>query len=190
MADLEQNWHPQAHGQGLYVLSFYESAGRVSPVFERKAREVFEDHGLEDVAEDEFYLYDILAPAFYDVVDTIGEKTMYEGGKQMGRDIPWPDGVETAQDGLETLDAIHQQATGARENGETVDIDRPAGGYTYEKTGDKSARVGITEKYPNPPIMAEGVFVGIVDGLTSAASVDIEETEPDRSERRAWTIDW
>lgn len=191
MEEIEQNWHEHAHGQGLYILSFYESAGKVSPVFERKAREVFEDHGLTDIEEEEFYHYDRVAPAFYDVVNKIGEKTMREGGRQMGRDVPWPEGVETPHDGLEMIDAIHQQAGPAITDGETLDIDRPSGGYSYEETGPTAAHVGITERYPNPPVMAEGVFLGIVDGLADGGvSVSIEETDPTHDERHAWEISW
>jgi hypothetical protein len=191
MEDIEQNWHRHAHGQGLYVLSFYESAGKVSPIFERRAREIFEEHGLDDIQEDEFYHYDRVAPAFYDVVDNIGQKTMREGGRQMGRDVPWPDGVETVHDGLQTIDAIHQQASPAIHNGNETDVDRPAGGYTYDRRGQTAAHVGITKQYPNPPIMAEGVFLGIVDSLSAdGTSVTIDSTETNRDERRAWELSW
>jgi hypothetical protein len=191
MNDIERNWHPKATGRGMYVLSFFESAGEVSPVFERKAREMFEEQGLTDIDPEEYYPIDDIAPAFYSVVDDIGDKTMRQGGRQMGRDVPWPDGVEEPHDGLQTIDAIHQEASPARENGRTLDVDRPAGGYTYERRDDAAARVGITERYPYPPVMAEGVFLGIVDGLhDGVVSVEAEPTDPTHDERRAWTLSW
>jgi hypothetical protein len=191
MDDIERTWHENAHGQGLYVLSFFESAGKVSKVFERKARQLFEEHGIADVEPETYYHYDELAPAFYGVVDEIGPKSMMEGGRQMGRDIPWPDGIETIHEGLATLDDIHQEASPAIVDGEVVDVDHPAGGYTYERLDDRSARVGIRERYPSPPVMAEGVFLGIADDLQpSEATGDIEATDAARTERKAWTLTW
>jgi hypothetical protein len=182
----DRNWHPNAHGQGMYVLSFFDSAGEVSPVFERKARDIFDDYGLEDVEPDKLYSYDKIAPAFEAVVENAGEKTMFSGGKQMGIDIPWPDDVADVHDALAALDAIHQQATGAPDE----PVDRPAGGYTYERVGPREARVGVTERYPNPESMVRGVYTGIVDSFSDDAYVELTETTPNSDERAAWTLSW
>lgn len=175
-------------GQGLYILSFFESAGEVSPVFEKKARELFAEYGLEDVEPDEFYPGGRISDAFFDVVDSVGEMTMRQGGEQMGRDVPWPPGVDEPHEGLATIDAVHQEAARASKDA-PASIQRPAGGYTHERLGPSSAHVGITENYPYPQIMAEGVFVGIVEGL-GVRSATISETTPQGDEIAAWEISW
>jgi len=184
----ERNWHENAHGKGMYVLSFFESAGEVSPVFERKARDIFEDYGLADIDAEEYYHYDRVAPAFEAVVENAGEKTMREGGKQMGIDIPWPDAVDSIHDALGTLDDIHQQATAAPDE----PVSRPAGGYTYEKTGERSARVGVTERYPNPNPnpMVRGVYAGIVTSFAGDGYAELESVTPNADERDAWRLTW
>lgn len=180
--------HQHTEGQGLYVLSFFDSAGEVSPVFEKKARELFSEYNLEDVQPNEFYSGAKISDAFFDVVNEVGEKTMRQGGVQMGKDVPWPDGVDTPHEGLTTINAVHQEA--ARSTGtEPGNIEYPAGQYTYEQTGPSAARVGITENYPYPEVMAEGVFVGIVDGL-GGSSPDIESADARDNEISAWSIEW
>jgi hypothetical protein len=180
--------HQYTQGQGLYLLSFFESAGEVSPVFEKKARELFSEYGLEDVEPEEFYPGDKISDAFFDVVNDVGDKTMQKGGKQMGLDVPWPEGVDDPHAGLQTIDAVHQEAARTTDDA-PADLERPAGGYTYEQTGDTSAHVGITENYPYPSVMAEGVFLGIVNGL-GASSATITDDTPKGDEKSAWEISW
>lgn len=182
-----RNWHENAHGQGMYVLSFFESAGDVSPVFERKARDIFADYGLEDIDPEQHYHYDKIAPAFHAVVENAGEKTMRQGGKQMGLDIPWPDGVDDVHDALAALDDIHTQATSAPDG---AGVTRPAGGYTYEREGDRSARVGITTRYPNPEPMVLGVYTGIADSMAADAFPEFERVDAEDGERAAWLLSW
>lgn len=180
--------HQYTQGQGLYLLSFFESAGEVSPVFEKKARELFSEYGLEDVEPEEFYPGHKISDAFFDVVEDVGDKTMKKGGEQMGRDVPWPPGTEGPHAGLQTIDAIHQEAARATEDAPD-DLERPAGGYTYEKIDDTAAHVGVTPNYPYPPVMAEGVFVGIVEGL-GADSAQISDAAPQGEEKHGWEISW
>lgn len=185
-ANSERNWHANAHGQGMYVLSFFDSAGEVSPVFERKARDIFADYGLEDVDPDEYYHYDKIAPAFEAVVENAGEKTMRQGGKQMGLDIPWPDDVTSIHDALASLDDIHKVATKAPDERASA----PAGGYTYEKLGPREARVGVTERYPNPEALVLGVYEGIVQTFSDEGVATFDDAAPRSGERSAWTLSW
>jgi hypothetical protein len=149
---------------------------------------LFGEYGLEDVAEDEYYDGARISDAFFDVVDEVGEKTMEKGGEQMGRDVPWPPEVDGPHDGLAAIDEIHRAA--AREKpGAPSGLDRPMGGYTYERIGDRSARVGIRENYPYPTVMARGVFAGIVDGLGGGNATLSEEPAGD-GEIAAWTVEW
>jgi hypothetical protein len=177
---------PETEGQGLYMLSFVESAGEVSPVFERKARNLLEDNGLVDMDRDEYYDMSNILQAFQDVVNEVGENTMRQGGQQMGEDVPWPPQVDGPHDALASVDEIYKQAhnfDGDFEN-ETV-------AYTYERQGPSSARVGITDTYPYPDAMAEGAFPGFVKGAADGdPRVSMSETDPNADERCAWTVEW
>lgn len=180
--------HQYTEGRGLYLISFFESAGAVSAVFEKKARELFEEYGLENVEPDEFYPGDDISDAFADVVEDVGARTMRQGGEQMGADVPFPPEVDSPQAGLQTIDAVHQEAARATDDA-PADLERPAGRYTCEVTGETSVHVGITENYPFPEIMAEGVFVGIVEDL-GGTSARISEDTPRGEEKTAWEISW
>lgn len=187
MSDNEKQY---TEAQGLYLQSFFESAGEVSPVFEKKARELFGEYGLDTVQSDEYYPGDDVSNAFFDVVNNVGEKTMREGGIQMGQDVPWPEGVDSPHAGLQTINAVHQEAVRvATDAPEDVNLAHPGGRYTYDRTGARSAHVGVTERYPYPNVMAEGVFLGIVKGH-GADSPDISETTPTAEEQTAWEIEW
>lgn len=175
-------------GQGLYIISFFESVGAVSSVFEDRAREMFAEHGLASVDQDSYYPGERISDAFFDVVDEVGERTMRQGGVQMGKDIPWPDGVDTPKQGLATINAVHQEA--ARPTSDAPpDLEYPAGQYTYEEVDETTARVGITKRYPFPEVMAEGVFVGIVEGLGDAVA-NIEDADTPGEQKKVWTLSW
>lgn len=177
---------PETEGQGLYLLSFIESAGEVSPVFERKAKNLLEKHDLKDVDEEEFYSMEAILTAFDDVVEEVGENTMRQGGEQMGIDAPLPPEVDTPHGAFEFADVIYKEA---HKFDGSVGEDTLA--YTYEKLGSQSAHVGLKETYPYPEVMGEGAFMGFVKNvLGENVRVSMDETDPKPDERRAWTLEW
>ncbi len=178
---------PETEGQGLYLLSFIQSAGEVSPVFERKAKNLLEEHGLKNVEEEGYYDMDDILTAFDDVVDEVGENTMRQGGEQMGVDAPLPPEVDSPHAALEFADVIYKEA---HRFAESVGEDDTLA-YTYEKRGSQSAHVGITDTYPYPEVMGEGAFPGFVKNvLGENTRVQMTETDPNANERRAWTLEW
>lgn len=180
--------HRHARGHGLYLLSLFESAGAVSPIFESEVRELFAEHGLEDVTPEETYPVERIAAAFEAVVEEMGETPMRKGGRHMGRDVPWPAGVETPHDGLATIDGVHQDASSLSPDSPS-EIARPCGEYTYQRVDERTARVGITGRYPYPTVMAEGVFLGIVDDL-GGVDPRTSQVPPRGREIAAWEITW
>jgi hypothetical protein len=81
-----------------------ESAGEVSPVFERKMRDLFEEHGIEDPSPDEWYSAENFVSAVNEAAEQIGDKTVLEAGVQMGRDVPQPEEVDGPKDALAIVD--------------------------------------------------------------------------------------
>ncbi|MFC7059246.1 hypothetical protein [Halovenus salina] len=158
-------YDPEAEATGKYMVAFIESAGKVSPVFERKVREIFEDH-MGTLEADSWYLNADVEKAFQEVLEEVGEKTMMEGGVESGKAIEWPDDVETVMDGFEIWNSFHEAAY------RNSDLDFPAGKYTVEQLGDREVRVGITEGTTSAPSSPRAVRKGL--SRTSAR----KSTEP------------
>jgi hypothetical protein len=175
-------YDPESEVEGRYPLATVESAGEVSPVFERKANELFTEH-LGELDGDRWYLTQDVVNAYEELVNEVGEATMRQGGKESAKAVPWPPEVETPMDGFAALTEMHQEAYRAS------DMEYPAGRYTFESTGNNSAHVGISTDYPLPVSNAEGVFVGVVQSLSNSQP-KIEETQPKDHERAAFEIEW
>lgn len=181
--------HHHAEAHGLYLLSFFESAGTVSPVFERKARSLFADHGLDDIQQEEYYPTNKSVDAFQAVVDEIGEDTMRQGGKQMGQDIPFPDDVTTPHDALAMMDALHQEANQPLPDAPDW-VERPGGGYTHERVDTTTARAGVTENFAYPASLGKGATIGAAERFTDARRISTEDVDPEGDEKAAWKLEW
>lgn len=179
----EQYGEAEVHGR--YVASFIESAGEVSPVFERKVREIFDNHISGEITYDEWYPISDVSDAFHRVLREVGESTMREGGAASARQVPWPEEVTAVSDGLQRLDQMHQDSSRGGTSPE------PAGSYTIDIRGDRSARVAVTEDWPYTAPEAEGVLKGVVDSLGDERAVPtINETDTRSGELAAWDLSW
>ncbi|SDJ33705.1 hypothetical protein SAMN05216226_102187 [Halovenus aranensis] len=176
----------QAEVTGRYIVSMAESAGEVSPVFERKIRELLEEHGIKDPEADGWYSAEHFVEAVNRASEDIGSKTILEAGTQMGRDVPQPEEVDGPKDALAIADEAQQAAY------RNASEERPAGGYKYEETGENSVRMGVTSKFPYPEEIAKGSIKGIVESTTSgsAAAVVISEVNANPDEMCAYEIEW
>jgi len=169
---------------GKYPLAFVESAGNVSPVFERKLRDIMADHGLQDVDEDEWVSLQAVVDTYEETHDEAGPSTMRQAGIENGRVIEWPPEVTTPQDGLAALDDIHQAAF----RGGT---DHPAGRYTYEKVDATTAKVGLSDDYAFPKEIGEGAVKGVVESLADeSVVVDVQEDDAAAGEKAAFVVSW
>jgi hypothetical protein len=178
------DYDPDAEATGKYMVAFIESAGKVSPVFERKVREIFENH-MGTLEEDSWYLNANVEKAFDEVLEEVGEKTMMEGGVESGKAIDWPDEVETVMDGFNIWNTFHEAAY------RNSDLDFPAGRYTVEHLGDRKVRIGITEGYNLSAEFAKGCSKGIVQELSDTSNrTRLEDTEPNLDEQAAWVLEW
>jgi hypothetical protein len=170
---------------GRYIVSMVESAGEVSPVFERKIRDLLGDHGISDPDADQWYSATDFAAAVNEAATAIGDKTVLEAGVQMGKDVPQPPVVEGPKDALQHVDDAQRAAY------RNSDDPAPAGGYTYETVDDRTARVGVTEAWPYPREIAEGSLKGIVKSTADgAAVVSVSETVAEPGEAFAFEVSW
>lgn len=160
---------------GLYVTSMLNSAGAVSPVFEKKMNELLAEYGIHNPDPEEWYDAAAFAEAVDRATDEIGEKTIHQAGVEMGRDVPQPDSVGDPHDALQIVDRAQQDAY---RGGEET---RPAGSYRYERVGPSAARMSVTESFPYPKEIVTGSLEGIVKSVkegTGRVTVESVPTEP------------
>jgi hypothetical protein len=170
---------------GRYIVAFVESTGDVSPVFERKTREIFSDQGIEVSDLDEDGWVDALAyvDTMHAIEDEVGEKTLYQAGVEQGKNVPWPDDVNSVEEGLAFMSEADEQA----HRSPSGDY---RGQYVVRQVEGSTAQVGIREESPYPKTDVEGVLEGAVDDLTTSANVTTSEIQPESGERIAFKIDW
>jgi hypothetical protein len=168
---------------GRYPLATVRSAGQVSPVFEKKARELFNEY-LDDLDDERWYETGRVVEAYQSLSDAVGESTMRQGGKESAKAVEWPPEVTEPMDGLGALAQMHKEAF------RNSDREFPAGRYTFESLGERRAHVGVTEDYPFTVPHAEGVFIGVVQDLTNAGNPTTAERTPKSEEQAAFEIEW
>lgn len=170
---------------GRYILAFVESTGDVSPVFERKTRDIFAENGLEVDEIDEESYHDALryADAMREIRDEVGEKTLRQAGAEQGGAVPWPPHVDSVADGLEFLVEADKQAHEAPSGSFEGD-------YTYEQTGETEGRVSIPDRAPYPVDNFKGVFEGVIKSLSSSSNVTISDVDAKPNEKAAFKISW
>jgi hypothetical protein len=173
-------YDPDSQADGRYVVAFMESAGEVSPVFERKVKDYFESH-LPSVDADEWYNTDDVVTAFEKINQDIGSQTMEQGGREAAKAVPWPDEVNSVSGAITALQQAHRDAY------RNSNQQNPAGNYTFEKSGKRTAHVG----FPYAPAFAQGVFKQVCDIFgdgSPAPQLEPADTKPDESD--AWTLTW
>lgn len=177
-------YDPESEVAGEYLVAFVESAGEVSPIFERKVREIFEQH-MSPVQSDEWYQTEKVARALEEVDSEIGPKTMREGGAESVTAVPWPDDVASVAEAAEFLQEAHREAY------RNSDMENPAGNYTFEQIRGRKARVGVTLGFPSPPAWAEGVFRHLPKEFgPEDATPQLTEKTPEEDEAAAWELVW
>jgi hypothetical protein len=168
---------------GKYISAFVQSTGEVSPVFERKTRDLFEDE-LGELDPEAWYDADTVASLYEDVRDDVGPNTMKKGGEATGSALPFDESLSIA----EALDNLNSENQAAFKNS---DDEYPAGKYLFEKEGDRSARVGVSATYPYPKSFVAGLFAAFIERYgPSNANVQLEETEARDDERFMWDASW
>lgn len=176
-------YDPEAEVIGTYIVAFIGATGEVSPTFERKAREKFEQH-VGEITVDGWYRLGNVVQVYQELLEDVGPTTIREGGVAAAKHLPFP-----AKLNLE--DAFEELREEQRAVYRSSEVDEPAGNYVVTLTGDNTVRVAITEAYPLTAPFAAGIFEGVIThwGEQDPAPV-LEETTPRADEKKAWTVDW
>lgn len=170
-----------------YVQAFVESAGQVSPVFERKARDILADNGLNDLDGEDWLPLDSFTDGLAEIEAEVGDKTLTMGGVEMATSNDMPDSVSTISDALVNLNTSHQNA---HRNGSASDW----GSYGCQQLQERRFRMSCSDTYPYPHVMTKGVFKGVVeefaDGNVSMTIRQVEDSDLGFDEGCAYDITW
>ncbi|SDJ79905.1 hypothetical protein SAMN05216226_109125 [Halovenus aranensis] len=175
----------EAKVSGRYVVPFAEAAGEVSPVFERKVRDTFEER-IGELASDGWYQTEAVRDSYYAILERVGSQTMISGGEQTARGLSFDSGLSVFE-AFERLNALQVSDEVYRDTTQ----DKPAGEYTFERRGERSGRLGVTNEYPYPQPFVKGIYTGIIKQWGPEDSIPtFEQIAEDTDERFAWKTEW
>lgn len=168
---------------GKYLLAFVESTGEVSPVFQRKTQNLFEEK-IGELDPDEWYNTEIVTSVYEDIRDDVGPNTMRQGGEAVGDAVPYP-GELSIEEAIDRLNEEHKQSF------RDSSMERPAGKYLVKNQNDRSARMGVDNDYAFPKSLVNGVFTAFIkEHGPSDANPEFDEVEPNGDELFAWEVTW
>ena len=149
----------------------------VMSVFQSRMRRMLDDAGIEepDPRPAEWYPLDDFLAVLHTVEADTGENALTKIGESTPRFADWAGGDEEPAAALERLTDVYE------------DNHRGApGGYSFEHTGESTARVVSTTPYP--VAWEEGMLKGTAE-LSGAtyARVRVDESAPDET---VFDVDW
>lgn len=174
---------PQTEVTGANIVAFLTSAGEVSPVFEKKARETFEKYGITDPEESDWYDSENYTEAMLEIVDKAGEKTVQQAGRESVRfnePLLEQDDTESA---LAVLSEQHVQTHRDYDESEV-------GAVECEMIGDTRCRVTGTGGYKYPESLLRGAAKETVLQTGEVDTVEITDADTEDGEVMAFELVW
>lgn len=160
---------------GQFVMGFLASAGEVSSVFERKARNILESNGIEGIDPEGWYSVEKFASSMHQIEEEVGEKTSEQAGIKM---IEVVDEI-TDMSSIEAAISVGQEQQAASyQNFSPEEV----GQLRHEKLSNGDDRVAYYGGWPYPEAFTRGIFKGFVQMTNGKSSNDVEMVEPDNDE--------
>lgn len=166
---------------GMYVAAFLSSAGEVSSVFERKARTILEDHGIEQVEQDEWYDIGNFVDAMNKIEQKIGEKTSEQAGMKMMEVAPQIEDLSSMEEAIE----VGQEPL--RQSYRNYSVEKVGGFKFYEENGEKKVTYYGGWEYPES--FTHGIFKGMADEVDGISPGDIVPADPVGDEVYTYVVD-
>lgn len=171
---------------GEYVQAFLQSAATVSPIFEKKAREVLAEYGISDVDPDGWYCATAFTQALWHVSDAVGEDLLCSVGSKM---IPRDGQIASTDDPAEAFEILHENATRSAHRGpdapEVVEFD-------VERLGPQKFRIVTGPSYHYPPGLTDGIACATISLSAGVpeSEIEVEKVEPEGEESHALVLSW
>lgn len=166
---------------GMYVVAFLESAGEVSPVFERKANGILESNGIDNVDPEEWYSIDKFVSAMNEIEDEVGEKTSEQAGIKMMEVAPQISELSSMEEAIEVGEEP------LRESYQNYSVEE-VGDFKYEETAD-GPKVAYYGGWRYPEAFTRGIFKGMAKEVDGLGPNDIESTEAVGDEVYSFLVD-
>lgn len=160
---------PSPEVSGMYVTAFLDSAGEVSSVFERKARSILDENGIEEVSQEEWYEIDRFVSAMNNIEEEVGEKTSERAGIEMMEVAPEIEDLSSMEE------AIEVGKEPLRQSYRNYSVEE-VGGFKFEESeGEK--RVAYYGGWEYPEAFTHGIFKGMAKAVDGVSPNDIVPTE-------------
>jgi hypothetical protein len=173
---------------GEHLQAFLSAFGEVSPVFERKARKLFEAEGIDtNDLNDSLVSQRSVVDGVAALAEETGESSMYAAGKAVGENIPISD-TSSINSALEELNEAHKAAFHDPED------ELPAGEFQWEGATNDSLRVSATsnwpygESFPHGSEFTTGIINSVAEKVVTTPEITEVDTRP--SESIALEINW
>jgi hypothetical protein len=166
---------------GKFVAGFLASAGEVSSVFERKARNILESNGISEVDPDEWYSADKFSNSMHQIEDEVGEKTSEQAGVKMIEVIDELSNLESMERAVE-LAQEQQKMNYQNYTPETV------GQLRYEELNSGNIRIGYWGGWDYPEAFTRGILKGFAQATESRSSVEMKTVSTRDDETHAFEI--
>jgi hypothetical protein len=168
---------------GTSLNSLLDAVSDLSTIFEERTRETLADHGIEDVADGEWYSLSAYLDALAEIGDEIGSQTLTNVGKAIPDNADWPPGIDSVEAGLGSIDDAYQMN---HRGGEF-------GFYEYEQVADGEALVTCENPYPCD--FDRGLLAGVAEKFGPEGTiVEVEEESDtcrsDGGERCVYRVLW
>jgi len=125
---------PGVEVQGEIVLALVSVMG----AFKGIALGILSDNGIKDPQADQWYPQQAWLDSFRTIATEVGPNTLYQIGRQIPDQAPYPANVTTIIDALSGLDAAYK---GTHRGGDI-------GYYRFEQTGERTGRMVCCNPYP------------------------------------------
>ncbi len=125
---------PKAEIRGDVVLSTISVMG----AFKRIAIGILEDNGIRDLQPDRWYPQQSWLSSFATIAKEVGPNTLYQIGRQITEQAPYPAGLDSLEAAFSALDAAYQECHRAGD----------VGAYRFMITGMRSGMLITENAYP------------------------------------------
>jgi len=173
-------FEPEVEVNGETVLAIVDGMG----VLKDRAIQFLEENGIKDPQPGEWYSQQAWLNTFKAISDRVGENTLKSIGERIPENANWVEGVDSIEGALESIDKAYKM----NHRGGNI------GSYSFEKTGDKSAKIVCTNPYP------DAFDLGIIESVSlkfapdgTQVNVSIDESCETRSkgaESTTYVITW
>lgn len=168
---------------GRYVEAILESFGEVSPIFEKKGREIFQSIGIREVDPDEWYEMQKVVRATHVIENEVGEQSSEQAGVKQVEYTDAFDGFDSFAEAIEAGNRLLEQVYEGYSREEV-------GAFVVESLADDRYRVSVTGPYPYADQFVKGILIGLAQEGTGSSPRSVSAAEERADESHAYVFEY